>query len=649
VFVAALLGTGLVEQPVFAQSLNRFGTEFHAVRSVTVASGRSYSAVVTEFFHHGEIRPDGKNVVVATQNRLVPMQVLQLGPGDYCRLAFQPVSGHSEYDILYGGEPTTEKSPEWTARDGLFLETRKFTSCDFSNLDSVRSAFEKSERIGAGYVEGVFQSYNPFSLENEPFLSHYSGVMRLSKAAKYGFVVSSQDCSFLLVDGKVVASAPGTHGPAYQIKPGDRRDVSLSAGEHKFDYYHATAGGSAMMVAAWEIDPTDEKAQHVTAIPPEVFAAHAVAQLPATRLATRNARMAPDFVVRILNDVPLPDNDVPLIGVVFRDCSATALTTQGAKLEWDFGDGQTSSFPNADHVYLRPGTYTVKLTVRRGQKSVETVNRVYVNRPRLTPKDKLFTFDDYRKIIATYNPKTLDTLSLLQMVDVFETKAEHLTAQEEERAKKALEAAQDPNRRPTAKKDVAPPRKGEGLSDAERYLVDAVTFGKAAFLEDSAAKGDADLAKLARRIGPMARERLGDSETAYTIWRGAAQRIKSKDERIECIVNAVDIAINDLMKHDEAKKMLAVATKLCGKNERGTVASGLQRVWGDYYAATGDGKAARNAYTEAQRVIGFSQPLVQNTATRGAHARSAEEFIRQKEFGRRVFDLVVRQILGGSR
>ena len=79
-------------------------------------AARPYTIIVSEFFHHGEIHPDGKNVIVTTQNRLVPMRILQLGAGDFCRLAFQTIAGQSEYDIFYGGDPPTEKAPPWTCR-----------------------------------------------------------------------------------------------------------------------------------------------------------------------------------------------------------------------------------------------------------------------------------------------------------------------------------------------------------------------------------------------------------------------------------------------------------------------------------------------------------------------------------------------------
>ena len=85
----------------------------------------------------------------------------------------------------------------------------------------------------------------------------------------------------------------------------------------------------------------------------------------------------PDFTVKIAGDVPLPDDDVPLVGVAFRDASPKALSMQGAKLRWDFGDGQTSTLRDPNHVYLRPGLYPVKLAIRRGGKTLE------IDQPRL--------------------------------------------------------------------------------------------------------------------------------------------------------------------------------------------------------------------------------------------------------------------------
>ena len=269
---------------------------------------------------------------------------------------------------------------------------------------------------------------NPFTPRREPFLSRYSGTLNIATTGKYGFMTSSQDASFLLIDDKPVVSAPGHHGPVHQAFRGSRQDIQLSAGPHKFEYYHAAAGQNAMMVAAWEIDPKDAKPQQPALIPAENFHAERIGRLPAGGLTLRTMKMPPDFEAAIDGDVPLPDNDLALIGVSFRDLSPHALTSQG-KPQWDFGDGQTSDLANPEHVYLRPGVYNVKLTFRRAGKNAEIANRIEVDRPNLTrresikEKEKGHTLDDYLKILETYDPKKLDAVSLRQLVLAFEAKS----------------------------------------------------------------------------------------------------------------------------------------------------------------------------------------------------------------------------------
>jgi len=624
-----------------AQSFRVGGTEFNAVRQVTVPAKAPYTVVVVEFLHHGEIRADGRNVAVAARNKeLAPFRVLQIGPGDFCRLAFQTLKGHSEYEIFYGGEPPREAPPPWTCRDGLLLETRQLRPCDFGNLNSVRKAFDAATSIGADYVQNVFHGANPFSLKREPFLSRYTGFLDLPKAGVYGFITSSQDCSFLSVDDKPIASAPGYHGPMWQARPGSRHDVRLAAGLHKFEYDHAAAGPDAIMVAAWEIDPASPNPTRPTPIPPGAFRSQLVGHLPAGNVSLRTARYVPDFVFKIVGDVPLPDNDVPLVGVLFRDVSPKALTSQG-KLQWDFGDGQTSSLPVVDHVYLRRCLYAVKLSIRRGGKAFETTNRIYVDRPAPPYSDSRHTLDQYLRIVQTYDPKTLDAVSLRQMVLLLEAKALALAGRSKDVARMARAIEEDPNLRPGVELEETRDEKaeaGELLSESDQYLARAVDAGKIAFTGDSAAKGDADLLKLAQLIGPMARFRLGNARSAGQIWRGAADRIGAGDLKAECEIAAADIALNDLTKAAAAKSLLDAATKHLSARS-GPVAAELHRVWGDYYASTGDGKLARKHYLEAQQATGSPMGWIEQAAWLGAHARSTEEFLKAKKHVRAIEEL----------
>ena len=621
--------------PAHAQSFRRGGTEFNAVRSVSVPVGKPYTVVVVDFLHHGEIRPDGQNVVVAAKGKtLVPTKVLQVGPGDFCRVAFQTLKNQSEYDIFYGGDPPRAAPPPWTARDGLLLETRQLRPCDFNRLESVRQAFEAAAPVGADYVDAVFHAHNPFNLKREPFMSRYSGVLDLPKAGVYGFFTASQDCSFLLIDGKTIASAPGHHGPMTHARRKARRDVELSAGTHSFEYYHATASQNAMMVVAWVVDPDDANPVRPTLIPTEDFNTRQVVHLPAGNVLMRPNRQMPEFTYQIVGDMPLPDNDAPLLAVLFRNDSPRQFSAPGARFRWDFGDGQTSQMSNADHIYLRPGLYTVKLAIRQSGKTVETANRIYVDRPYADARDRQPKFDDYLQIIETYDMKSLDAFSLRQVVLAFEAKSAALAALAEAAANRARTVAKDPNLRPDAKRKI--PNRAQNIaenamSDSERYLVKAVTAGAVAFADASVADSDADLLNLARLIGPMAHLRLNNSAAAFQIWNGAANRIQAGEAKAECETTAADIAVNELLNTANAKILLSAATKHLGSRS-GPQAVELHRVWGDYYAAVGDGKSARQEYLEAERAVGSTRSFIEQAAWRGAHARSTEVFLRERQY-----------------
>ncbi|HUT94677.1 MAG TPA: PKD domain-containing protein [Thermoguttaceae bacterium] len=614
------------------------------MRRVDIPRGEDYTVVVVQFFHHDEIAPDGRNVLVSTRDqKLLPARVLQLGPGDYCRLAFETAPRQSSYEVLYGGAaPDASAVPPWTAKEGLLLETREYEECNLNSLDSVREAFESSKRIGSDYVANVQHSHNPFSLKPGPFLSRYSGYLRVGSAGTYGFLTSSQDCSFLLVDDKLVVEAPGRHRPERRAKTGSRKDIQLTAGAHKFEYYHAASGPEAMMVAAWEVSPAAAKPKP-TAIPTAAFGTAAVGRVRAGPVTLREAKLVPDFLVSIRGDVPLPDNELALIGTRFMDVSPDSLTLK-AKLTWDFGDGQTSSEPNPTHVYLRPGLYAVKLSVTRGTRPLEMVNRVYIDRPKILKEEDFHKLDDYLPILQTYDPQKLDAVALRQLVLAYQFKIESILAPPEPEEGGAAQgdgqSQEEPEAKPNPEKVAREAEKVKREREAKKAealecVTAAVTAGQAPFLADqSAAQGDEDLIKLARLVGPMARDELGDSRLAARIWHGASRKIADSRLKGQCEVQAADIAISDLLQKDVGKSLLEAATAHLQGSATGPVASRLQRVWGDYYAASGDGQNARKSYNEAESVLASTRTHIERTAWQGAHSRSTEQFLKSGELDR---------------
>ncbi|GIX02599.1 MAG: hypothetical protein KatS3mg112_1536 [Thermogutta sp.] len=133
-----------------AQLFRRAGHEFSFIRPIDLAATGGATIGVVEFYHHGQIDQQGKNVIVALGNEVLPVRILQIGPGDFCRLAFQitaarATGGRGPFEILYGGDPFPEESrPKWSAEEGLLLEVREYKECNLNSFQSVKAAFESA-------------------------------------------------------------------------------------------------------------------------------------------------------------------------------------------------------------------------------------------------------------------------------------------------------------------------------------------------------------------------------------------------------------------------------------------------------------------------------------------------------------------------
>ncbi|MBN1911696.1 MAG: hypothetical protein JW818_18290, partial [Pirellulales bacterium] len=330
VAILALL-TGTKAQ---AQSFRTLGVQFEAARTVKIPAKEMRPVAEVEFLHQGLIGPEGRNVVVlGRDHKPVPVRVLQLGPGDFCRLAFETAERQTDYTILYGGPgPEAGRAPKWSSDVGLLLETRHFKQCNLRRLDSVRQAFESAAPLGAGYVDRVYHARNPFQLTPGPFLSRYSGTLHVDKPGEYLFWTSSENCSFLLVDGQVIVEALGHRRPLYQARPSLAGKKNLTAGPHRFEYYHAAAGDYAMMTAFW-IQATGEPKPRPVVIPAEAFQSDQVARVTPGPVSLRTATTVPDFTYTLAGCVPLPDESRPLVGVLFTTRAVGVLSR--ANVQWD--------------------------------------------------------------------------------------------------------------------------------------------------------------------------------------------------------------------------------------------------------------------------------------------------------------------------
>ncbi|MDR2756047.1 MAG: outer membrane protein assembly factor BamD [Planctomycetaceae bacterium] len=636
---------------VTAQSYNIAGGFYLAMREVDAPSGKN--VIVTQFLHQGlinlasknvdsRIENAGKTVLVTTRSKKpVPFKILQLGPGDFCRLAIQTEDKINSYNIYYGvpedKSPNNVQVPAWTNTDGLLMETRHLEShFNMDDFDAVKKAFELSKKpIGADYVKNVHHGYNPFTLRREPFLTRYSGNLNVTVGGKYALLTSSHHCSFLLIDGKVVASHPGRHGRSGQARPELIKFINLAQGKHQFEYYHATGDENASMIVVWELNP-EEKPKKLTLIPEEAFQNNNIVRVPAGAVSFANKSGSPDFVYQVVGSVPLPDNDQPLISVQFQNRSA-GLAARG-KLIWSFGDGQTSEEPSPNHIYLKPGIYSVELVSDTASQHLSAINRIEIDQPAIPadPKNPP-TLNQYLTVLEKYETTKLDADSLLQLIEVYRAKIDSIlnpTEAELIADENAMMEGTDKEKNPKTKPQTPQRQDVVKLEQVTKYRRLIAETVRSALADNPNFKGDNSIYKLALFAGEIARDYLLDWKLAGQIYVAAAQKLMFNDFAAECYALAADVSL-DMLNKTAAKKFIESAEKKVSKNGKSQSICTFYRVKGEYLAEIGQGVEAQQALIKANEVKdeGHFQ-YTEQVALQGSASRSVETFLREKNYDR---------------
>jgi tetratricopeptide (TPR) repeat protein len=549
-------------------------------RAIHVPQGAAPAVVVCEFLTHRALQDDGANLWVtdARQHR-VAWRVLQVGPGDFCRVAFQPANRETAYHIHYGGDAPGEKSPEWANGPGLILETRAWKGCDLNREDSLDKAFETATPLASAFVPNVFHHYNPLSTASEPFLSRYQGMLLVPTSGRYSFYTSSQDASFLRIDGKTVVAFPGRHGPEGHAK--HRGEVTLKAGPHTFTYLHAAAGSDTCMAAYWQ----PPGAAKIEPIPPEAFGSIHVAHISPGPPTIQGKEHLRDFVYAALGEVVLEEPSATLVRVQFRQATGAA---SSSKVQWQFGDGQTSTLPNPVHIYLEPGLYTVKLSSgETDSRAVE--NRVPIDRPAVPPEGnaKGDALAEYLPILESYDPAGLEGSRALAWFRLL------------------------------------------AFDERDKHLASA---GQAWLEARGAEASEPVVLEVARLVGPVVRDRLEDPGAALEIWTRAGSLVKSAEARVACATEVAELSLWNLLKTEQVATALEEVAVLVDRLPDRALAARVVRLQGDLAMRRGDEAAARAAYARAVEIGQPKGKAAEREARRGAFDRSVEAFLRDREW-----------------
>ena len=358
------------------------------VSVVPVGDVAEHPAAAITFTTGGELKPDAADLRVINQDgEEVPHSVIASGFEDLCTVAFPVDRPRQEFHLYYGNRGARRARYDWEPRRGLVLEVRTMGQGGLGNADQMQELVRNSPEIqGRALHPCVFDGHNRFG-PSDRYVSVYKGWLNCPVAGPYRFATTSDDASFLLVNGRLVVQWPGRH----RAVPNARHNasVTLPAGVYSFEYYHVEVDDLQVAEAAWQPPGQTE----FTVIPPGAFAPFWSAQVTAYR--KRDDPDPLDFI--FWQESCLEAEGALLSAMRFDPASRSA---RGGTGQWDFGDGVTSDSRKPVHVYAQPGTYTV--TLRVGERRLSQEVRVWENE-RLGVDPVPRTIVEYVKLLDGYD------------------------------------------------------------------------------------------------------------------------------------------------------------------------------------------------------------------------------------------------------
>ncbi|MHC4872892.1 MAG: PA14 domain-containing protein [Planctomycetota bacterium] len=281
----------------------------------------------------------------------VRFKILWQKTGEPVKVIFSLSSGSTKYHI-YISEKRIAAVPSWDSVKALVYTSYKLPEYKgkANSWAKAKKIFKlKKDLLGVSVVRKIHHGIHIHGI-NYAFLSHFKGSIKIDKAGKYGFATMSDDASFLLINNKVIAQAPGLHS----VKPGRRARyngyVELKKGWHQLDYYNIQKDHGFSVTAAWK----EPGKKYFTVIPSSVFAGISLYKIEKIENLHGTPPLA--FLVK-------PVNYCSYSGLMTISSRFTAVTPQkDLKYSWEFGSGNKMAGTNVTQVFAGQGIRDVVLS-----------------------------------------------------------------------------------------------------------------------------------------------------------------------------------------------------------------------------------------------------------------------------------------------
>jgi tetratricopeptide (TPR) repeat protein len=205
-------------------------------------------------------------------------------------------------------------------------------------------------------------------------MSIYTAWLSVPSRGEYRFCTVSDDGSFLLVDGRMVCQWPGRHDAQGGVRAQRNGQVSLDAGLHKLEYYHANEGETSTAMAGW----MPPGATQFFPIDNDNFAP--ILGSSTGPLEERGSPVVFDFKMTPVDWLRF---DGQTFVTVEFERFADASLREGHQWQWRFDDGIVMSGDKIRRVFFSLGLHRLTMVFRGTDGKDRTSNRALSVSPRM--------------------------------------------------------------------------------------------------------------------------------------------------------------------------------------------------------------------------------------------------------------------------
>ncbi|MDA1053996.1 MAG: PKD domain-containing protein [Planctomycetota bacterium] len=382
----------------------------------------------------GRAKTDGSDFRVLNEaGQPVPFQLTFHNASRYALLSFRAENAQAgqRFYVYYGNEGVERAAEQvvvndkpgsgppqgsWTPRAGLSLTTMQRPEAE--NPETVEQLTEliagSNEKYGGRYQRRVSDGHNPFG-PSDYYISVYRGWIDIPEAGTYKLCTASNEASFSFLDGKELIHWPGRHTSERGLRGEMNAEVELTAGLHFLEYYHEEVMLQQVAFLGWSTPGSP--AGHFSAIPESVYTVPHSASV--VRYESHQGAL-PYFEPDILDSIwPADRHEGQYTRVRFSVDDPKAFP-DGTTYLWSFGDGESTTGAECEHVYLSLGRYDVTLTAENpgGKTSSSWPLEIYEIQ-HVTDDIKQGRPPEYAEIAAKYDPATLDAANLKELAHLY--------------------------------------------------------------------------------------------------------------------------------------------------------------------------------------------------------------------------------------